>query len=276
VRAPLQQALLRVVANDEKAVSALGARFAEQPPALYAPVIRAIGSAGSPAAMRQLTELLEKRPEADAVLLCEIARLGGLLPHPIESRARTHVRGYLSRDDAQILAAAVYAVGRLEDHEAAEQLVDLLDSDLEHVRTSAHGVLRELSGKHFPLDQARWDTWYRNESEWWRRDAPFHKAELGSGAQFQVAAALRELSVHRLYRHELAPEVARCLERSETDLVRLACAALGQLGSRTVLPELVQLLERGDSETAPAAERALERITGERLRGAEAWRKLAN
>lgn len=275
VRVALEQALLRIVAREPAATTALGARFAARPPALYSAVVRALGSAGSPQALRMLSELLGAAPAADALLLCEIARVGGLLPQPIEPRVRTRVREYLRRSDPQLLAAAVYAVGRLGDGEAAEQLVALLQSELEHVRTSAHRVLRELSGAHLPLQHERWAGWYRRESEWWRRDAPFHKAELGSGAQYQVAAALRELAVHRLYRHELAPEVARCLEHPERDLVLLACAVLGQLGSRTALPGLVDLLDRQDPACAQAAQRALERITGQRLgEEAEAWRRL--
>jgi HEAT repeat protein len=275
VRLQLAQTLLSLVAREPEVLPALAARFAAQPPALYAGILRAVGSGGSPQALRLLSEQLGRAPAADALLLCEIARLGGLLPQPIEARVCTRVREFLRRHEADLLGAAVYAVGRLGDWEAAEPLVALLESDLEHVRTSAHRVLRELSGEYLPLEHERWTGWLRRESEWWRRDAPFHEAELGSGAQFQVAAALRELARHRLYRHEIAPEVARCLTHPEPDIGLLACAALGQLGSRTVLPELVDLLERGGPDRAAAAQRALERITGQRL-GADpkAWLRL--
>ena len=102
-------------------------------------------------------------------------------------------------------------------------------------------------------------------------------AELGSGAQFQVAAAIMDLSQHPLYRHEIAPEIARCLMRTEPDIVLLACAALGQLGSRTVLRDLVDQLDHGDPERVKAAQRALERITGLRLGAdARAWSELLN
>jgi hypothetical protein len=275
LRSQLERTLLALVARDPLAISALATRFAAQPEACYAAIIRAIGSADSPQALRLCSEQLGQAPPADALLLCEIARLGAVVPHPIEARVRTRVREYLRQSDPQLLAAAVYAVGRLDDGDAAEPLVELLQNDYEHVRASAHRVLRGLAGEPLPPEHERWALWYRRESEWWRRDAPFHKAELGSGAQFQVAAALRVLATHRLYRHAIAPEVARCLARPERDIVMLACAALGQLGSRTALPELVDLLARGEPASADAARRALERITGERLGDeADAWRRL--
>ena len=165
--------------------------------------------------------------------------------------------------------------GSLDDVKSVEAMIPLLDHQLEHVRSTAWSTLRKLSGLPFGPDAERWTAWHRAEVDWWHQRAPAHLAALDSADRHDVSQAIHELSKRRLFRHETARPIARCLDRGQPDLQLLACAAVSHLGSQTAVPELIEALESPSEPVAHAAEQALRHITGKDLGSApDPWRAL--
>ena len=185
------------------------------------------------------------------------------------------MRVYLESDDPTTLTLAVLACGSLDDVNSVEALIPLLNHPVEHVRSTAAATLRKLTGMPLGGDAERWSAWHRAEIDWWRRQAPAHLAALDSADRHEVSRAVHELAKRRLFRHQTARPIARCLDRRQPDIQLLACAALGHLGSPTAASALITALESPSQPLARAAEQALRRITGEDLGPAPGpWRAL--
>ena len=130
------------------------------------------------------------------------------------------------------------------------------------VRANAEWSLRKLTGRKDEPDVERWRRWYAAETSWWQADAAGAFEALRDGSPFEVGNALRDLSRHRLSRHESAEEILPVLERGEAHLVAQACATLGALGSGLAKPGLREVLEHEDPTPRAAAWEALKAITG--------------
>jgi HEAT repeat protein len=270
-----EHAAQRILTGQPMGVLVLADEFPATPPGLFASVLRSISSVRTQVGFEALSGLLHAVPAADALVLGEMGRFGGSLPLPVEERLLSRVRTCLESEDPTTLTLAMLACGSMDDVNSVGALIPRLNHPLEHVRSTAWATLRKLSGLPLGPDAERWTAWHHDAVEWWRKRAPAHLAALDSADRHAVSEAIHELAKRSLFRHETARPIARCLDRRQTDLQLLACAALGHLGSETAVPELIGALESPSQPVARAAEQALRRITGKDLGPAPGpWRAL--
>ena len=275
VRDAFAQALARCLARDPSLGLELADRFRELHPALLAGAIESIGREAEPARLELLGSLLGREPEADVFVLIEIGKLAGRLPHPLDERLRAPARAYLSSHEPQLALEAALAAERLDDQAAMLDLAYLLDHADVNVRDRAWRSLMALSDRRIPPLRERWTAWLDDMSTWWAGAAQSEFAALAHGPASEVAASIMEISKRRFFRHELTAPLSAVLRRSEPELVELGCAALGHLGSRTAIPELIEVLAaRPEEKLQAAAWHALKRITGSELGpDARLWRE---
>jgi HEAT repeat protein len=267
-------AIESILRREPLGIRVLADEFPVLHPSLVSPTLRAIGRCDTLAALSVLIGLLESVPGTDVLILNEVARLGRQAPKPVEERLGEGVLAFLSSVDRATLTEAARAAGTLESHAAVSALIALLEHEALGVRDAAHRSLLQITGTRLDRDPETWRLWHEREQRWWNVEARARLAAAHSSLPSEASSAILELSHHTLFRHEIADALGASLNRSETDLVRMSCAALGQLGSWRALPALIEMLGgSSEPETAQAAHRALVRITGRDL-GAdpEAWR----
>jgi HEAT repeat protein len=261
-RRAFQSGLEAILGREPCAPRTLIEAYRGVPVDLAAAVVWATGRMDSSQGLETLARMLGVLGDADPLILAEMARLGDVVPHPVPEEARAKARPFLVSNDLERLLVAVSTVNKLEDHEAVPLLIDLTDHPVRAVSNAAAEALRETSGIDRGRDTEAWEEWYVRSEEWWRYEAPELLASVPDGEVSLASRALLEVSKWRFYRHDLAPVVAQALGRDETELVVLACAVLGHLGSWTALPDLVDCVGDPDPDVRAAAVAALRRITG--------------
>lgn len=270
------QLALRGILEREPAVPhAIEERFAELHPGLVAPIVRTVSGLRSRAALECLTNLLGVVEEADGLLLLEVGRLAGQVPPPFHRTTRDAVRRNLHKGDVETLLRTADVIGKLEDREALPLLIGLLDHRVAGVGKEANEALKLMTRQDLGADRQRWEEWYGKTMRWWHEDAPKMLDDLRHGKPGDASAALLELSRQRVFRHDLVEPVTAVLGRKEHELVLLACAVLGHLGSWKAIPVLVERLDDPDPKVQAEAMRALQRITGKMHRDVGPWKELA-
>jgi len=271
LRAAFQEALGRVLERDSKAFEGLQDLYVHVPPGLVHPLIRAACRDANVRAVELCSALLGVRPEADLLLLTEMARLSEAVSDPIPRQARAKPRLYLLERDIDSLRAAAMLAGVLEDYEALPDLIRLLAHADPRMTQVARRALRRIAHQDLGSRRESWEAWYRAESEWWESNSvPIAEALRGRDAA-RTAAAVQELVRHRLLRDDAAHLLAEGLQRSERELVLMCCRALGQFRSSVAVTALEALRGHPDEDIRGAAETALALIVGPR-RGPSALR----
>lgn len=163
--------------------------------------------------------------------------------------------------------AVLYALGELDEGESLDVLIDALGDAKSGLRDAAAWSLQKISGMAHTGDCDFWNAWRRRELQWLNRGrarcrSVFDSSSRDSSHVGAIVQALREYSGRRLFRSELARDVVVLLERREPALRELACATLGELGSRAAVPALVGALASDHPAVADAAWRALAKIAG--------------
>ena len=103
----------------------------------------------------------------------------------------------------------------------------------------------------------------RSESLWYERELPALTAQLSNGSGHEASAALQAITRHRWRRHDLAGELEPLLTHPDAVVRRLACAALGQLGSATSIAGLLECMASDPAPEVPReAWKALKKLTG--------------
>jgi hypothetical protein len=260
-RAVFRRSLDEILARDPAHLSGVAPAFRSVAEALVAPLVEGVAGCASKAALECCVELLGARPAADSLLLLHIGRLGEELHGPFPSNVSGPVRRYLGSSELELALLAVNTLGSLGDREAVPSLMQLFESPEPAVAKRSLAILQELSGETIGLTPSRWTAWYAAEEAWWQQEAPLVFNDLQADPE-AAAEALITLTRHRLYRHEIAQEVARVLSREEPELVHLATSTLGYLGSWTAVPALEACLEDPAAPVRLAAARSLRLITG--------------
>ncbi len=264
-RSAYREAYARIVERDPRALLSTRSAFDRAEPALIEPLVRAVGSADSEAALRALTGVLGRMPEGDTLLLTEAARVAGFLHPPFDLDVCERARTATKSQDPAVAVAATHLVSVLDDADAIPTLVYHLNHRHQSVRDKSLAALRSITGERISGDSRRWDAWYGAEMAWWETHSNEAFRALLHGEPGDISDQIMKLSRKRLFRHEIAKALLDVLKRDETDLVRLACSALGYLRSWEAVPTLVQSLNDPDSEIGDAALSALRAITGMKL-----------
>jgi HEAT repeat protein len=233
-----QEALASILRRDPDASRGVSGIIRSTSLALSIHLARAIGEAGSRESLPALRSLLEVRAELAELVLVQIERIASRNASPFPPDVIAAVRELLRSDDQAVAVAAVRAAGSLEDVAAVRELIELLDSRARRMRPTAHGALIRISGQRFHATRAMWSTWADAELAWWLDSSSTTLKRLNSSDPLIVIAAIQELVLHPLFRHELAAELASLAEHPDPRVSKLSCLALGQLGSAAAIPAL--------------------------------------
>jgi HEAT repeat protein len=262
VRKLATEALTRTLARDPRAIWDLHTAYEHAHPGLVVGVPAAIGAARPPEGLQVLTDLLGVVPELDPIVLVEIGTFAEAVDGPVDPMVIGKVRDHLGHGDPHIIRGAALAVGKLDDTLAVEDLIRLLHHSDLNVRSSADSALQRIADRDVRGEAARWETWYADELAWRDREGPRCLDQLMTSDRAFVAAALNEVATHRLFRHEFEDAIVGTLSWKDPGIVILACGVIGQLGTRSALPELRALAAGSDPALSRASEGALRALLG--------------
>jgi HEAT repeat protein len=220
----------------------------------------AVVKAETPESFGILVELLGFEHELDPRILDKLWSTARTLEQLPEERVLERVREYLERGEPLEIVGAVRALAHAGDPGAIPFLVPLLEHEDEAVLRATEEALRQLTGLGLGPGRARWEHWLREELAWREQRLPGVLRRLSTPDALVVAAALREVALHRLGRDELAAHVAEVLEHRDPRLRELACETLRQLGARPVAQRVRLLLEDDAPAVRSAAERCLQTL----------------
>lgn len=230
---------------------------------LLTPVLQGLARRPSAARLVALGELLSTVPALDPYVLAEIGHMAPRARVVPRASTRARVRRYLDSLDPVLVHEAIAAAEHLCDREAIPELIELLESSDRFAAQRAHQALVAITGQQLSKAPNAWLEWHAAVSDWWQGEAPKRLVVAVSGPPGAASLAIQELAKLRLYRDELAPLLAPCLQREEVELVLLACATLGHLGSLSSVEPLLDTLVDPNLDLRRAAYQALRRITRE-------------
>lgn len=253
--AAVEAALLR----EAPSLSTVLKAFDEAHPALLQGVLRAAEACGEDR-LSTLARLLGRRPDADGLVLAALERAARLAPGPHDARVANEVERLVAGSDPVTTIAAIGALEALDQTEAVELLIGLLDHPSGGVRERALRALTALTGQRLDGPEA-WGAWLAAEESWWSQSGERALARLRFAPDAEFAALLGDLGRHRLFRHTIAPAVAAEIGLRRGSLAAYASAVLGNLGSQAAAPALSALAEHHDDwEVRRAASAAMARL----------------
>lgn len=260
-----QGALVGILAREPRAYDALANYHRDAPPALTESIVRAVGDAGDARGLQFLEHVITFRPEELSLCASQVRRVGRSGDPELDQGLAQRLRWAVDPQRPETCRALLLALGELRDYESVPLLIELMQSPDAGLSGNALWALRRITELEFPALPERWLAWYESELEWFAREEPLALRDLHHGAPSAAAAAARAISERRLWREELAQELATALQRPHPTLRAPICRALERLGVDSVAVELVELLDDDDSESARAAWRALVALTGHEL-----------
>jgi hypothetical protein len=255
--------------------AAMRARWRSWPHELLAPTLRGVGRARDPRGLPFLGDVMAWYDDLAILCMSQLRLLGPSSSADVNAQIGATVRQFLDPDDPRFCQAAALALGDLEDTTSIPELIDLLASGIDGLAENALWSLRRISGLRLNDRAELWRAWYSQEKAWFENDAPRLFQRLSSPRDQDVAAAIREIGKHRLYRDALAREIVTVLEHDESRFRARACRALALLRSQGAIPDLIEALDDADEEVFLEAHAALIQLVGRDLgRDPDDWRSL--
>ena len=265
LREAFESALLALCERDPETTKALAASFPRVAPAAQASLALAVARGAGPEAAGLLAAQLESAgKDADALLLFELGRITRCSGAGDDLLVGDRVRKLLDHSDAGVRVLACLALGNLRDHQSVPDLIALIGDDDSNLARAAHSALTSLTGLALPAEQEVWTGWLDAGVAWWDERAELCREALVSGTTTEAAAALHEIARQRLYPDQLASLLALALERTEPDILKITCRALGALPERTAFDALFALTTHEDPTIVEQARAALERLEAAR------------
>ena len=263
VRTTLGSALASIVERHPVALRSLPGLMQVVHRSSISAVLAGLRAVSGAPALAALTDSLGRVPAADALVLAEISEMARSTKAPIDARIPEMVCSYVNARERAVRIEAVTALGCIGSAATIPMLLELLDAKDFDMRERALSALRTATGQSFQPDRYAWAQWLRSVKQWRQTDGPRLKKLVMNGSIPEASRAILELCNQRIYRHSIAADVARGLERREAELVTLACTALGQLDSTVGVDPLLAKLKAPDPSVRRAAFLALRRITDE-------------
>jgi HEAT repeat protein len=263
VERALEEATTALLVADARAFETLAASWTQMPAAFVPAVIRGVGATADGRGVELLGQILVWSPEHAPLAVAQLRRLGPSPDPEVNARIADELRSRLDPLDPAFCRAAILALAELGDFHSVPQLIDLLET-APAVEENALWALQRLTGRNWADSPDWWRSWYAAELAWREQAYPRLSRELREAVQREtLVVALREFGDHRLFRHDLALEVAELLDNRDRPVRLLAIDTLQQLGSKAALPALVELLADEDEFLRDAAWRVLQALTGE-------------
>jgi hypothetical protein len=259
-RQGFEDAVAAILGRDASAGAELSRWILRSTADVYIPLALAATRRPTEAVLESLADCLGFDRSLDVVLLAQIGRIGEALDQPVSTEVAIDLERCLDEDEPELLREAARAAGRLEDFEAAERLVLLLDHEDGSVREASAWALERMSGRRFRSDVARWNSWLRAELRWFEQEFARLAPRFEQGETAVVLRTLGQVSQHRFQRHRLAQEVEIALIHDDPVVRRVACVCLARLGSSAVRTGLLDALEDPNESVVSAARAALRSI----------------
>ena len=257
VSSTAKAAITQLLRRDKRSFDLLETAYDGAGSTLRSFLLQAVGSYPSADSLRFLAQQLDRDTDNRLIVLAQMGRVAEVSGARPGDRTLTLVLMQLAGSDAAIRREACLTLGRMEEHEALGELINLLEDEDPGVNSAAHWALERISGMRMLPDPDRWRSWLSREMAWWNGEADSLLEALHGGTPGEIATALRQFGTHRLYRHAIAREVQTLLGHERDAIVAQACAALEVLRSRTAVEALELVVAEGNPQTTPHARRAL-------------------
>lgn len=261
----LESALVSIASRHPDIFSSLEVQVHTVRPELLAVIVTAVGQTHDPRGVELLADIVDRREDLVALVSSQVRMLGPSRSLAVNTRLSASLRPHLEGGGANLQRATMMALAELEDYYSLPTLIELLGSEDAGLSENALWSLRRLTDLSYGADRERWAAWYEDELAWAQTGLRAERMRLNSSNPANAAAAIREYSRHRLFRHDLAMDVEVVLQRPETALRIAACETLAQLGSVYSMPALVDLMSDPRMALREAAGNALGRISGREL-----------
>jgi HEAT repeat protein len=274
-----ESALTAALNRDQRAVRVLEDAWSDWPENLWTSTVKAVGGAGSPAALDLLVWLLQDAEGSHEFLVQQIGRVAEASRLPGDFGLHSMLIDYAGGQGAGLRREACVTLGKLQCSEAVQVLISRLDDPHAGVRAAAFWSLQAITGKNMKPEPSRWYSWYAGEERWWRDEFHELRDQLDNEDPAVVGVAIRELGRRKLRRHELAEELLPLLDDEREGVVCMTIAGLGALGSAVAVEPLTGRLDSDSEQVRELALRALSSITGrddlpaERRSWADPWRR---
>jgi HEAT repeat protein len=226
------------------------------------PLLRGLGATRAVRSLQLLPRLLASVPKLDAIVLIEIGNVARAVETPLGDAALTRVRMYLTSNQSEQRKQAAVALGRLDDYDSIDPLIELLLDEERGVRTNAYWALREITAMTINAEPNRWRMWFSDETGWWAEQAPELLAYLNDSDTAEVCRALNECGRKRLFRRQLTPELIPLLRHEDTTVVRATCSALFALRATEAAADMIEVLDHPDFGVRDHAWAMLRGLTG--------------
>jgi len=261
VRVPFGYAIAKIFERDPGAVMRVRRLYQNCHASLRPKLLERISRANTTEKLAVLSGLLSLAPESDSYVLRSIGDLASSGRGTTDEYVCGNVRAFLFSHDHFLVQAAAQTLGALRDEGAIEQLIGLLREDNPRTKPVALNALVSITAHNFGANAEAWQIWYDEEKRWWRNEASRVFDDLRQPNPGRVAAAIQLVSMHSLYREELATALLTVLDRDEPSLRRMACITLGNLGAEGARAGLQELLDDPDEDVRAAAKAAVSRLT---------------
>ena len=273
VRSALGEGLGTLLMREPTIVHQLPKLYGGANPSLLPAFMAALGSEASPARIDTLGSLLGLEPRFDAHVLAEISNMARRARFVTSEMTLARVRRYLPSDQVALSGMAMSIAQTVGDSKAIPGLLKHLGGRDVEQRRQAAVALAKISGEQLEPTLEAWGPWHTRTAAWWKGERKRFIDLARNGKPGAASRAIQELSMLRTYRHDLVPGLSAVLAREEVELVVLATASLGHLGSMDAIPHLVAQLEKENVDVRRAAYHALRRMTGENYSDdPQAWR----
>ncbi len=224
-------------------------------------IARVLGGSGSRLALPPLLTLVNDWDTSVKVTaVISIGKLGF-----DEPAACTEVRRLLKSEDTQVKREAALALGRLQDIDSVDSLITLLQNDNRGIRKNAYWALKNITGLRFPDNYTRWKVWWDSESGKYRKKREALLNVLRTGTNDERLKAIDKLTAIRFGSKQITTALLSQITSGDKRIRIKACEALGSIGARDAVPDLVKQLDDIEQSVQKAAHSALKAITGQNL-----------
>lgn len=258
VDAEVVVALQRMLARDTKGFGSLRSLVKESPEDFAEVGIEALSGTTGERALATLAYLLDDNRLDTIALVRAVEQVGRRSLPPFDEFLLRRLRELSQDDDIELRAASLRASGALADERSLDLQIAGISDEEAIVRSAAGDALNELTGLRFGTSPERWLSWYASENAWWDERAQTVLDRLEDVDPAVAISAIGELIPHRMQRARLASAIARCLDNESPELRRLACLGIEQLGSRTVVLDVLERLTDVDEDVRESAHHCLQ------------------
>jgi hypothetical protein len=265
IYASLERATASILERDHTGFHRLEVAWSSLPKSWVDELVRAVGRTRNSLGNGIMADVLAIVPEQNRLVASQVCLLGPSNEVDVDARLSYHLLNMLDSDSKGDLQAASLAIGSLEDQSAIPVLIQLLEDERPGVVQNAHHALQSLTNKYLTGNAKLWERWYKTEVEWTRSEKSRALALLRTQQEHLVMEGLREISIHRLNRHDLALDVAPLLLSPIESVRAMAARTIADLGSRWAARDLALSLDDSSESVRMAAHAALVSITGSDL-----------